>query len=73
MAITATDKQTKLKLVHTSLNDEGKTVKKSATYSNIKDEVSNEVLMTGAKAMNKLFAEMPAEIRRVDEVVLTEE
>lgn len=72
MAINVGEKATKVRLVHSVLNEEGKSVKKSTTYSNIKRDISNDVLMTGVKAMTKLLKEAPAEIRRVDEAVLTE-
>ena len=73
MAIVESNKDTKVKLVTLKTGDDGVQRQSTRTFSNLANNVDNDSLMSGVKAIGTLFETAPAAIVRVDETTLTEQ
>lgn len=73
MAIVESNKDTKVKLVTLKTGDDGVQRQSTRTFSNLANNVDNDSLMSGVKAIGTLLVTAPAAIVRVDETTLTEQ
>lgn len=73
MAIVESNKDTKIKLVTLKTGDDGVQRQSTRTFSNLANNVDNDSLMSGVKAIGTLLETVPAAIVRVDETTLTEQ
>ena len=73
MAIVESNKDTKVKLVTLKPGDDGVQRQSTRTFSNLANNVDNDSLMSGVKAIGTLLETAPAAIVRVDETTLTEQ
>lgn len=70
MAALKENTEVRLKLVMQQNSGDGSMKQVSRTYSNIAQDVSDDVLYAGAQAMAPLFAQTPSAIVRVEEATL---
>lgn len=73
MAIVESNKDTKVKLVTLKTGNDGVQRQSTRTFSNLANNVDNDSLMNGVKAIGTLLETAPAAIVRVDETTLTEQ